>query len=60
MINNNIDTNLIDCLVQLKKYRHLLNDAEFEERVKDYNFCLAQVNYFDLLLKKGIEYIPKF
>ena len=55
-----MDANLIDCLTELKKYRHLQHDADFEDRTKDFKFYKSQADYFQKLVDNGVEYSPKF
>ena len=55
-----MDANLIDSLTELKKYRHLQHDADFEDRTKDFKFYKDQANYFQKLVDNGVEYSPKF
>ena len=55
-----MDANLIDCLTELKKYRHLQHDADFEDRIDDTEFYKSRADYFQELIDKGIEYEPLF
>jgi|11_taG_2_1085331.scaffolds.fasta_scaffold126147_3 hypothetical protein len=58
--NWEVDHELVDVALMLKKYRNLQYDADFEENIKDYNFYKARADYYQELVDKGQEYDPQF
>ena len=58
--NWEVDHELVDVAVMLKKNRNLQYDADFEENIKDYNFYKARVDYYQELVDKGQEFDPQF
>jgi len=58
--NWEVDHELVDVAVMLKKYRNLQYDADFEENIKDYNFYKSRADYYQKLFDKGQEHDPQF
>ncbi|MAO19764.1 MAG: hypothetical protein CMJ25_03335 [Phycisphaerae bacterium] len=58
--NWEVEHELVDVAVMLKKYRNLQYDADFEENIKDYNFYKARADYYQELFDKGQEHDPQF
>jgi hypothetical protein len=58
--NWEVDHELVDVAVMLKKYRNLQYDADFEDNIKDYNFYKARADYYQELVDQGQEYEPQF
>ena len=58
--NWEVDHELVDVAVMLKKYRNLQYDADFEENIKDYKFYKSRADYYQELVDKGQEFDPQF
>jgi len=58
--NWEVDYEFVDCLQELKKYRNLQYDADFEDNTKDYKFYKAKADYYQSKVDFGIELEPKF
>jgi len=55
-----MDTNLTDCIKELKSARNRQYDADFEDRSRDAKFYKLKADHFQKLVDQGIEFEPLF